>query len=96
MVANKEVIVTSRYDSLQRNNTVGDFQFIVMEKFLSPDNELGNFEKLVLKMYFWIKDKSLSEEKGFGLESGNVKVEKFPLIVSPVSKLRLNRVYYDE
>jgi KUP system potassium uptake protein len=96
MVVNKEVNVTSRYESLQRNNTVGDFQFIVMENFLSPDNELGNFEKLVLKMYFWIKDKSLSEEKGFGLEQGNVTVEQFPLIVSPVSKLRLKRVYKDE
>ena len=96
MVTNREVIITSRYDSLQRNNTVGDFQFIVMEKFLSPDNELGNFEKLVLRMYFWIKDKSLSEEKGFGLDSANVKVEKFPLIISPASKLRLKRVYNDE
>jgi KUP system potassium uptake protein len=96
MVANKEVNVTSRYESLQRNNIVGDFQFIVMEKFLSPDNELGHFEKLILKMYFWIKDKSLSEEKGFGLESGNVTVEKFPLIISPVSKLRLKRIYSEE
>ena len=96
MVANKEVIVTSRYDGLQRHNTVGDFQFIVMEKFLSPDNELSNFEKIVLKMYFWIKDKSLSEEKGFGLDSANVKVEKFPLIIAPVSKLRLKRVYSEE
>ena len=43
MVANKEVNVTSRYESLQRNNAVGDFQFIVMEKFLSRDNELGQF-----------------------------------------------------
>jgi KUP system potassium uptake protein len=95
MVANKEVNVTSRYDSLQRNNIAGDFQFIVMEKFLSPDNELGHFEKLILQMYFRIKDKSLSEEKGFGLEQGNVTVEKFPLIVSPVSNLGLKRVYND-
>jgi KUP system potassium uptake protein len=96
MVANKEVNVISRYESLQRNNAVGDFQFIVMEKFLSRDNELGFFEKLILQMYFWIKDKSLSEEKGFGLEQSNVTVEQFPLIVAPVSKLRLNRVYNDE
>lgn len=95
MVANRELNVNSRYESLQRNNTVGDFQFIVMEKFLSPDNDLGNFEKLILQMYFRIKGRSLSEEKGFGLEQGNVTVEKFPLIVSPVSKLRLKRVYSD-
>ena len=96
MVTNKEINVTSKYESMQRSNTVGDFQFIVMEKFLSPDNELSHFEKLILIMYFWIKDKSLSEKKGFGLDQDNVTVEQFPLIVSPVSKLRLKRVYRDE
>jgi KUP system potassium uptake protein len=96
MVANREVNITSRYESLQRNNVVGDFQFIVMEKFLSRDNELPFFEKLIMKLHFWIKDKSLSEERGFGLEQSNVTVEKFPLIVAPVSKLKLNRIYPDE
>ena len=96
MVANKEVNITSRYESLQRNNVVGDFQFIVMEKFLSRDNELPFFEKLIMKLHFWIKDKSLSEERGFGLEQSNVTVEKFPLIVSPVSKLKLNRLYSED
>ena len=96
MVANKEVNVTSRYESLQKNNVVGDFQFIVMEKFLSQDNELPFFEKLIMKLHFWLKDKSLSEERGFGLEQSNVIVEKFPLIVAPVSKLKLKRIYLDE
>ncbi len=96
MVANREVNITSRYESLQRNNVVGDFQFIVMEKFLSRDNELPFFEKLIMKLHFWIKDKSLSEERGFGLEQSNVTVEKFPLIVAPVSKLKLNRIYRDD
>ncbi|MDQ6756452.1 MAG: KUP/HAK/KT family potassium transporter [Bacteroidota bacterium] len=96
MVANKEVNVISRYESLQRNNVVGDFQFIVMEKFLSRDNELPFFEKLIMKLHFWIKDKSLSEERGFGLEQSNVSVEKFPLIVAPVSKLKLKRIFSDE
>ena len=93
MVANKEVNIVSRYESLQRNNIVGDFQFIVMEKFLSQDNELPFFEKFVMRIYFWIKDKSLSEERGFGLEQSNVTVEQFPLIVAPISKLGLKRVF---
>ena len=96
MVANKEVNVISRYESLQRNNVVGDFQFIVMEKFLSQDNELPFFEKLIMKLHFWIKDKSLSEERGFGLEQSNVTVEKFPLIVAPVNKLKLKRIFPGE
>ena len=96
MVLNKEVNITSRYESLQRNNVVGDFQFIVMEKFLSQDNELPFLERLIMKCYFWLKDISLSEERGFGLEQSNVTVEKFPLIVAPVNKLKLKRIYPDE
>ena len=96
MVANREVNITSRYESLQRNNVVGDFQFIVLEKFLSRDNELTFFEKLIMKLHFWVKEVSLSEERGFGLEQSNVTVEKFPLIVAPVSQLKLIRIFPDE
>ncbi len=96
MVANREVNITSRYESLQRNNIVGDFQFVVMEKFLSQDNELPFFERLIMKLHFWIKHKSLSEEKGFGLEQSDVVVEKFPLIVSPVTNVKLSRIYENE
>ncbi len=96
LVANREVNVTSRYESQQRNNVVGDFRFVVMEKFLSQDNELPFFERVIMKLYFWLKEISLSEEKGFGLEQNTVQVEKFPLIIAPVSKLKLTRVYVDE
>ena len=96
MVANKEVNITSRYESLARNNIAGDFEFIVMEKFLSQDNELPFFERLVMKLYFWLKHISLSEEKGFGLDASNVTVEKFPLVVAPVKSLKLKRILRDE
>ena len=96
LVTNREVNVTSRYESQQRNNVVGDFQFVVLEKFLSQDNELPFFERIIMKLYFYVKEISLSEEKGFGLEQSKVTVEKFPLIVAPVSKLKLNRIYTEE
>lgn len=92
MVKNKEVNITSRYTSLQRNKVAGDWQFIVMEKFLSHDNDLPLFERVVMRLYFLLKKFSLSEEKGFGLDSSFVTVEKFPLVVSPVSTLNLRRV----
>ncbi len=96
MVANKEVNITSRYESLARNNIAGDFEFIVMEKFLSQDNELPFFDRLVMKLYFWLKEISLSEEKGFGLDASNVTVEKFPLVVAPVKSLKLKRILREE
>ncbi len=93
LVKHKEVNITSRYESLEKNNIVGDFQFIVLEKYLSQDNELPILERIVMKLYFWLKEISLSEERGFGLDPSNVTVEKFPLIVAPVSKLNLVRTY---
>ena len=92
LVENNEVNITSRYESLERNNIVGDFQFIVMEKYLSSDNELPFFEKVIMKLHFWLKDASLSEERGFGLDPSFVTLEKFPLMVSPVTDIKLKRV----
>ncbi|MDR0794410.1 MAG: KUP/HAK/KT family potassium transporter [Chitinophagaceae bacterium] len=96
LVSNKEVNITSRYESLERNNIAGDFQFIVMEKYLSNDNELDFIEKLIMKGYFWIKEISLGEERGFGLDPSTVIVEKFPLIVSPTPSVPLKRIYRGE
>jgi len=96
LVENKEVNITSRYESLERNNVVGDFQFIVMEKYLSQDNELPFIEQVIMKLYFWLKEWSLSEEKGFGLDTANVTIEKFPLIVAPVTTVNLKRVYGED
>lgn len=96
LVENREVNITSRYESLERNNVVGDFQFIVMEKFLSQDNELPIFERIIMKLYFWLKELSLSEERGFGLDPASVTIEKFPLIVAPASPIKLKRVFENE
>lgn len=93
MVKKKEVNITSRYESLSKNNVAGDFRFIVMEKFLSHDNELPFMEKLIMRGYFLLKNVSLSEEKGFGLDPSFVTVEQFPLLISPVTNLKMRRVY---
>lgn len=92
LVANKEVNITSRYESLERSNVTGDFSFIVMEKYLSQDTELPFLEKIVMRFHFWLKEVSLSEERGFGLDPSTVTIEKFPLVVGPVTNLRLKRV----
>ena len=92
LLINREVNIISRYESLAASNTVGDFQFMVMEKYLSQDTELPFFERVIMKLYFWLKDLSLSEEKGFGLDPANVTVEKFPLIVGTPAKLKLKRI----
>lgn len=96
LVKNNEVNILSRYDSLERNNITGDFQFIITEKFLSSDNELPFFERIIIKLHLWLKEISLSEERGFGLDPSFVTIEKFPLIVSTPPSVSLKRVFSEK
>ena len=92
LVNNKEVDIISRYPSLMKRNLVGDFRFVVMEKFLSYDNELPWLQKIIMDFYFLIKKISLPEERAFGLDTSSVTVEKIPLVVKPIEWLKLTRM----
>jgi len=92
LVLNKEVDIRSRYESLQRNNISGDFKFVVIEKYLSYDNELPIFEKIIMEIYLFLKHVSLPESRAFGLDSSSVKIEKFPLILKPPTGINLKRI----
>jgi KUP system potassium uptake protein len=93
LVENKEVDIRSRYESLQKNNISGDFKFVVVEKYLSYDNDMPFFRKVILEIYYFLKHLSLSEAKAFGLDSSSVKVERFPMIFKvPESIKNLKRI----
>ncbi len=92
MVKKGEVDITSRYESLNKNNILGDFKFVLSEKFLSNDSDLLWHEKLVMNTYFFIKKLSLSEERAFGLDSSSVKIEKFPMVLHAPENIGLTRV----
>ena len=92
MVSKGEVDITSRYESLNKNNILGDFKFVLSEKFLSNDSDLTWFENIVMNTYFFLKKFSLSEEKGFGLDSSSVKIEQFPMVLHPPEIINMKRV----
>lgn len=92
MVKNGEMDITSRYESLNKNNIIGDFKFVLSEKFLSNDSDLTFFEKVVMNTYFLIKKFSLSEQNGFGLDNSSVKVEQFPMVLHAPEIINMKRI----
>lgn len=92
MVKNGEVDVTSRYESLSKNNIIGDFKFVLSEKFLSNDSDLTFFENIVMNSYFFLKKFSLSEDKAFGLDISSVKVEYFPMVLHAPEIIDMKRI----
>lgn len=92
MVKNGEVDVTSRYESLSKNNIIGDFKFVLSEKFLSNDSDLTFFENIIMNSYFLLKKFSLSEDKAFGLDISSVKVEYFPMVLHAPEIIGMKRL----
>jgi KUP system potassium uptake protein len=92
LVRNKEVDITSRYESLNKQQVTGDFRFVVLEKFLSVENDFPVLEKAVMQAYFYLKQFIPSEDKYFGLDTSSVKIEKVPLVITPAQNVTLQRI----
>jgi KUP system potassium uptake protein len=94
MVANKELDITSRYPSLNKHHLAADFIFVVLETFLSTDNEIRGKDGMIMNTYFFLKHLALADDKSFGLDASETRVEKIPLVVAPFSKMDLKRLYF--
>jgi KUP system potassium uptake protein len=92
LVAKKELNLHIRPDGSSRYNHEPDFKFVVIEKFLSVENEFALKEGLMLNAYFFLKNLGLSDEKAFGLDKSDVVVEQIPLLYQPAGKAELVRV----
>lgn len=92
LVANGEVDIKSNFETLRKYDIDGDFRFIVLERVLFNTSAFNFPERIVLDIYNILKAFSLSEERGFGLDSSFVTVERVPLIaLSSFKKKRLKR-----
>ena len=92
LVAKKELNLHIRPDGSSRYNHEPDFKFVVIEKFLSVENEFALKEGLMLNAYFFLKNLGLSDEKAFGLDKSDVVIEQIPLLYQPAGKVELIRV----
>ncbi|HVS96766.1 MAG TPA: KUP/HAK/KT family potassium transporter [Puia sp.] len=75
--------------------TVGkpkDFKFVILERFLSYDNEFSVRTGFVLNTYFSIMKLARSDSRAYGIDSDQAVIEKVPLVVAPVQSITLKRV----
>lgn len=92
MIKNKEIDITSRYNSLRERNVAGDFRFVIVEEHLSTDNDLPFKDQFVMNTYIQLKQLTSSPEKWFGLDTSSVKIEKIPLLIKPAPRANLVRI----
>lgn len=91
LVNNQELNLHIRPDGSTKYNSEPDFKFVVIEKFLSVENEFTLRDGILLKAYFKLKQLGLSDEKAFGLDKSDVVIEDIPLIYKPIAEIELTR-----
>ena len=91
LVDRKELSLHIRPDGSTKYNSEPDFKFVIIEKFISVENEFAFKEGWMLTSYFWLKKLSLSDEKAFGLDKSDVAIEEYPMVYSPKTNVYLER-----
>jgi KUP system potassium uptake protein len=92
MKKNKELEFLNKYENLDQNDFHTDITYVVIETFLSIENELTLREGFIMDSYFAIKRLAQSDQKAFGLDNAVTLTERVPLLISPRSYLPLKRV----
>lgn len=89
LVSRKQLNLHIRPDGSTKYNTEPDFKFVIIEKFISVENEFTFKEGWLLTSYFWLKKLSISDEKAFGLDKSDVQIEEYPMVYSSVTNIPL-------
>jgi len=79
LVRNKEIDITSRYESLREQDIVGDFQFVLLNKTLPYERFLRGWKRVALRLHDWLKWLGVSDQESFGLDNSTYTVENVPL-----------------
>jgi KUP system potassium uptake protein len=82
LVKTGEVDVSTRHEQHYQDSKIGDYRFLVMESFLSYENDLAFWRNILMKSYFNLKYLGVKESINFGLDPSNVTIEKYPVVVS--------------
>jgi KUP system potassium uptake protein len=91
LVEKKELSLHLRPDGSTKYNAQPDFKFIILEKFLSVENEFSVSEGFLMNSYYFLKSLSLSDSKAFGLDKSDVAIEEIPIVYHPSSNITLHR-----
>ncbi len=91
MADSGEIDLVSPYPSLHKYSMMGDFKFVIIHSWASSDSEISTFDRLIIQSYRLLKRYSLSTEELYGIEAANLEIEKVPIQVGPMAKVKIKR-----
>lgn len=77
-----------------KTNITTDIRYVMLQKFLSVENEFSLKEGFLLNSYFAVSKMAQSDKKAFGLDLSDTEIEKIPLVVAPLHSVPLKRIVH--
>ena len=93
LLESDELNIEPRYHVNRNEMPTGDFKFVILQEFLSHENDLPVYEQIVMSLYLGVKTMTATPENWFGLDSDSVALEKVPLVLRRVGDVKLKRLY---
>ena len=92
LVKSKEIDLDSSYDSMKKYDIHGDFRFILIDRIMSRDFSLSNWENTILALNSIVRKLAISDIRTLNLDATITTVEQVPIIIDqPVAK-RIKRI----
>ena len=92
MVEQHEMDASTANIVLNKHNIQADLRYVIMQKFLSVENEFSLKEGFILNSYFTISHLAQSDKKAFGLDMSDTEIENIPLVVAPLQNIPFKRI----
>lgn len=92
LVRSGEIKLESSYESLRKHDFPGDFKFIIIDRILSRDFALSNWENFIMAINGIVRKLSITEIRNLNLDSTNTIVEQVPITIDQPVDARIKRI----
>jgi len=91
LITNQELNLHLKENNFEKYSNSIDFKFVVLEKYLSVENEFTLKDGMILNAYFFLKQFAQKDQDAFGLDKSDVLVEQYPVVFQPIKNINLSR-----
>jgi KUP system potassium uptake protein len=87
-----EIMLRSSYESLRKHDIEGDFKFILIDRIMSRDSNLSNWENFILSLNSLVRKLSITDIRTLNLDTTNTIIEQVPISVDQPLSYRIKRM----
>ncbi|MDQ1296204.1 MAG: system potassium uptake protein, partial [Bacteroidota bacterium] len=92
LVSSGEIKLNSSYNSLKKHDLEGDFKFILIDRIMSRDYTLSNWENFILTLNSILRKLSTTDIRTLNLDSTNTIIEQVPITINQPVPYRIKRI----